>query len=503
MPSLSRSGILRTTLLAAATAALAACAGGGGVKGGAAPAGALALYAQLDQASKGYETALVQAREGNAQASQKTLDASLDQLKNAAARCGDTAGCDPQRFFSVFDRLLRLKDGSFFDGDEADSLGDAAPEGATVGNEGSPVTQALPQAQRSVTLLRGQKLSELIAMNGPVKAALEMWLTQWRPNLMDAWVNYQYLRYQMWPQYQQADLPEALLFGILAKESGGKVHAVSRSGAAGPLQFMYATGMRFGLTSDSGFDMRFDPAAAARANAEYLDEQLRAFNNNLELTLAAYNGGEGRMRRMAGDDPSVSLYDPKIYSQVSQETREYVPAVLAAAWLFLHPDSYNLRFPKVDGVPGRVVLKRAASISELTVCLGSAGGMPEGWFRTLRNLNPRLDPQVVQPAGAQLAVPRLLEPAYAARCVDGPWPILANDLHTAVLPVVPAMVSAPPAPSSRAAARARSYVVRRGDTLAGIVRKMGCSDVREVAELNDLRHHHLKVGQALKLPSCR
>jgi membrane-bound lytic murein transglycosylase D len=27
-----------------------------------------------------------------------------------------------------------------------------------------------------------------------VKAALEMWLTQWRPQLMDAWVNYQYLR---------------------------------------------------------------------------------------------------------------------------------------------------------------------------------------------------------------------------------------------------------------------------------------------------------------------
>ncbi len=153
-----------------------------------------------------------------------------------------------------------------------------------------------------MTLLHGQKLSELIAMNGPVKAALEMWLTQWRPQLMDAWVNYQYLRYQMWPAYEKADLPEAVLFGIMAKESGGKVHAVSRSGAAGPLQFMYATGMRFGLTSDDGFDLRFDPAASARANAEYINEQLRIFNNNLELTLGAYNGGEGRMRRTVGDD---------------------------------------------------------------------------------------------------------------------------------------------------------------------------------------------------------
>jgi membrane-bound lytic murein transglycosylase D len=62
---------------------------------------------------------------------------------------------------------------------------------------------SLPEAQRSVTLLHGQKLSELIAMNGPVKAALEMWLTQWRPQLMDAYVNYQYMRFEMWPQYEK------------------------------------------------------------------------------------------------------------------------------------------------------------------------------------------------------------------------------------------------------------------------------------------------------------
>jgi membrane-bound lytic murein transglycosylase D len=57
-----------------------------------------ALYAQLDQASQGYEIALQQSRAGNAQASQTTLTQSLDQLKAAAARCGSTPGCDSQRF---------------------------------------------------------------------------------------------------------------------------------------------------------------------------------------------------------------------------------------------------------------------------------------------------------------------------------------------------------------------------------------------------------------------
>ncbi len=484
----------RRACLLASFALLAACAGNGTRNP---PAAVNALYGQLDLASKGYETALQQSREGDVQASQLTLTQSLDRLKEAAAHCGNTPGCDSQRFFSVFDRLLRLKDGDF--GGDQDLDSDVAPSQAALA-AGKPGAASLPAAQRSVTLLHGQKLSELIAMNGPVKAALEMWLTQWRPQLMDAWVNYQYMRYQMWPAYQQADLPEALLFGIMAKESGGKVHAVSRSGAAGPLQFMYATGMRFGLTSDSGFDMRYDPAASARANAEYINEQLEIFNNNLELTIGAYNGGEGRMRRTVGGDTSVSFYDPRIYNQLSPETRDYVPSVLAAAWLFLHPESYNLRFPKVDGAPGKVILKKPVSLAELTVCLGSAGGMTDGWFRTLRNLNPRLDPKVTQPAGAQLQLPKPLEKAYAARCVEGPWPILAGDLHRAVVPTVQdsAPVASTPAPRAT-----RTYKVRRGDTLVSIVRKLHCSSVQEVAELNELSRHHIGVGQSLKVPVCR
>ncbi|HEV7777104.1 MAG TPA: transglycosylase SLT domain-containing protein [Luteibacter sp.] len=489
--------------LAAALATLVGCAGGATPKAATVTPQVNALYAQLDTASKGYETAIDQARRGDTAASKKTLDTSLDQLKDAAAHCGLTPGCDPQRFFSVFDRLLRLKDGSFVDGEEGDDMAEATGADSTAaGDTGkSPVIASLPQAERSVTMLRGTQLSDMVAMNGPVKAALEMWLTQWRPNLMDAYVNYEYMRYLMWPQYQKADLPEALLFGIIAKESGGKVHAVSRSGASGPLQFMYATGLRFGLSNEDGFDQRFDPALSARANAAYLDEQLAAFNNNLELTLAAYNGGEGRMRRMAQASPGVSFYDPQIYNQLSPETREYVPMVLAAAWLFMHPESYHLKFPKVDGQPGAIVLKRPASLTELTVCLGSAGGMDDGWFRTLRNLNPRVDPQLAQPTGTRLEVPKFLEKAYAASCADGPWPILANDLHTAVVPVVPASPVSAPAPAR--ANGTRTYKVKRGDTLAGIARNISCADVEDIAKLNGLNKHHLSIGQTLKLPVCR
>ncbi|QWT21133.1 transglycosylase SLT domain-containing protein [Bacillus sp. NP157] len=517
-------------------AVLAGCASGGSTRPGKASPQVNALYDRMNQASKGYESAIDQARRGDTAQAAKTRKQSLDQLKDASARCGLTPGCDPQRFAAVFDRLLRLKDGSFIEGEDADDTEQTAEVGAQPGDAaGSVVVNALPQAQRSVTLLKGQQFSDLMVMNGPVKAALEMWLTQLRPNLMDAYVNYQMMRYKMWPAYQKGDLPEALLFGIMAKESGGKVHAVSRSGASGPLQFMYATGLRFGLSSDSGFDQRFDPTMAAQANAEYINEQLGAFNNNLEMTLAAYNGGEGRMRRIAAASPGAGFYDPAIYGQMSAETRDYVPMVLAAAWLFLHPDSYHLKFPKVDGVPGSITLTRPASLSELTVCLGSVDEMPQGWFRTLRNLNPRLDPQVSQPAGTRLDVPKQLEKAYMASCADGPWPILASDLHNAVkiiAPPPPAATSAAlasgggsgggangpngPGPqysygsgggssssSSKGSSGAKSYTVRKGDTLVSIARKSSCADVEDIAKMNGLKGHALKVGQSLKVPVCR
>ncbi|MBB3228998.1 membrane-bound lytic murein transglycosylase D [Luteibacter sp. Sphag1AF] len=493
-------------------ALLAACSSGGGTRPGSGKATPQvnALYDRMNQASKGYEASIDQARRGDTPTAAKSRAVALDQLKDASARCGLTPGCDPQRFFSVFDRLLRLKDGSFIEGEDGDDMADSPESGASPGDAStSPAAgmAALPQAQRSVTMLRGHEFSDLMVMNGPVKASLELWLTQLRPNLMDAYVNYQFMRYRMWPEYKVAGLPEALLFGIMAKESGGKVHAVSRSGASGPLQFMYATGLRFGLSNTDGFDQRFDPGMAARANAQYIDEQLEVFNNNLELTLAAYNGGEGRMKRMAAANPGVSFYDPQIYNQMSAETRDYVPMVLAAAWLFLHPDSYHLKWPRVDGEPGAIVLKRPASLSELTICLGSAEGMTDGWFRTLRNLNPRLDPMIAQPVGTRLEVPKQLERVYASSCADGPWPILANDLHTAVkiiAPPPPPSSSAPtPTPAPAKSQGSRSYTVKRGDTLVSIARKVDCADVEDIARMNGLKGHQLKVGQVLKLPVCR
>lgn len=459
------------------------------------------LYQRLDAASARYTAARALQRQGDAARAERESAAALDELRGAASRCSTLPACDPQRFITAFDTLLRQGAAGPLDDDRP---GDATtPEATAEAGETSPVVAAVPELGRSVSLLKGRELSDVIALNGAVKAALEAWLTQYRPNLIAAYENYQHMRYLMAPEYHRAGLPEAILFGMMAQESGGKVHAVSRSGASGPLQFMSATGQRFGLRTVDGFDQRFDPALSARANAAYLNEQLAIFNNDLELVIGAYNGGEGAMRRrVAAAGGSPSFWDPKIYYDMSQETREYVPMVLAAAWLYLHPERYNLEFPSVPGKPGSITLARPASITELSICLGQDDVAPQGWFRTLRNLNPELDHKAQQPAGAKLAVPAHLQATYARNCTAGRWPELAAELHSAVVPSVPPSTRRATASSTRA--RSRSYTVARGDTLAAIARRTGCGSFHDIARTNALRapHYPIKPGQVLKLENC-
>ena len=479
--------ILFPCVLAAALGACAAQPSQTGAHAGA-PA---ALYARLDAGVARFQAARTTAGNGNVESARAESNAALDELKSAATQCAGTRGCDDTRFTVAFDQLLRA---GLEPVHGAAAVADT-PDATVEAGESSPVVAALPESGRSVVLLKGRQLSDLIALNDPVKVALQQWLTQYRPNLMQAYENYSYLRYRMWPEYKKAGLPEAVLFGILAKESGGKVHAVSRSGASGPLQFMYATGARFGLGVVDGFDQRFDPALSARANAAYLNEQLAIFNDSLDFVLGAYNGGEGAMQRLAARRQDAGFWDARIYFDLSPETRDYVPMVLAAAWLFMHPERYNLVFPKLDAKAVAIALKTPASINELTVCLGSDGN-PNGWFRTLRNLNPSYEPQTVIAAGTHLEVPEKVAANYEKLCTSGKWLELAGDLQGAVLPVAAAGTARP-------AARTRAYVVRKGDTLAAIAHRHACGSSSELAGLNHLKapHYELRVGQTLQLPS--
>ncbi|WP_159016051.1 transglycosylase SLT domain-containing protein [Cognatiluteimonas profundi] len=451
---------------------------------------------------------------------QNESNAALEDMEDAVAGCGKQKGCQVSTLLATYKRLLKLGADS-----EASSAGndEIDPNDPDPDHEGDVAfNAAVPQAAQAASLLDSHthRFDRMVQYNPAVQAGIRRWLTDMRGALLQSYENYEYMRQMMWPSYGRAGLPEALLFGIMAKESNGKVHATSRSGAAGPMQFMYATGKRFGLGPDAtGFDTRYDPRAAAEASASYLNERMGELNRSIELSLAAYNGGEGRALRVYQGAGGRGFWDADIYKQFPPETQDYVPMVIAAAWLFLHPKQYGLSFPNVDARPATLRLAKSATIYELAICLGNRG-VREGYMRPLRNLNPRYEADSWLPAGATLNATTQIVGLYNRYCLQGPRATLAEQLvrsdpNSAIvrtgpvtqLPTAVAMTTTvatgSPAPVT-GASKQRNYSVQRGETLVSVAQKFQC-DLRLLAGANDISgpSYYVRPGQRLRLEGCQ
>ncbi len=103
----------------------------------------------------------------------------------------------------------------------------------------------------------------------------------------------------------------ALVLAVISIESAGRIDAVSHKGASGLMQLIPATADRFGVQDTA------DPIQNIRGGVAYLDWLMKEFASDPLMVLAAYNAGEGAVRRNGGVPPYA-------------ETRAYVPKVLAA-----------------------------------------------------------------------------------------------------------------------------------------------------------------------------
>src|SRR5688572_20236842 len=480
-----------------------------------------ALDQRMQAAEARYRQGVVKI--GNADPSGKVeVDASLEDMEDVMADCVRQKGCSATTMLTAYKRLLKQN---------ADlAAGDEVPEDGAA-DDSDMLAADVPEAARAAALLSadGERFVKMVQYNPAVQAGIRRWLTDMRGPLVDSYENYQYMRQLMWPQFERAGLPEALLFGVMAKESNGRVHSTSRAGAAGPMQFMYATGVRFGIGPDgSGFDTRYDARSSAMAAAEYFNERLGTLSRSIELSLAAYNGGEGRAQRVFNTTGGRNFWDESVYNQFPAETRDYVPMVIAAAWLFLHPKEYGLTIPRVDSRPAPLRLVKPSSIYELTICLGN-GGTREGFMRALRNLNPRYQADQYLPTGTTLAATTKIAGLYGRYCTQGQRAELAHtlvmsDASTAIVrtgPVTPvqaedevfeaesAGVGSAGATAARAPVRAKpakpskpskpsTYTVKRGETLTAIAQKFQC-DTGDPAKANKLKapRFAIKPGQKL------
>lgn len=105
------------------------------------------------------------------------------------------------------------------------------------------------------------------------------------------------------------DVPTSLLIAVIDVESAFNADAVSRVGAMGLMQLMPGTCKRFGV--EEPFNPRDNIEGGAKYLKFLLDQWSLRFSNErrLELSLAAYNAGEGAVRYYGGIPPYRETMD--------------------------------------------------------------------------------------------------------------------------------------------------------------------------------------------------
>src|SRR5687767_14629517 len=318
-------------------------------------------------------------------------------------------------------------------------------------------------------------------------------------------------------------------------ESAWKVRAVSWASASGLWQFIPSTGRRYGLRQNAYIDERNSIEQATRASAKYLKFLASRYNGNWELAMAAYNTGEGNIDRAISRAGSANFW--MIYPYIAQETRNYVPNILAVILIAKNPEKYGFKGVKPDP-PMAYDVVRVPTATSLQL-VADATDTSVDHIRSLnpelkRDVTPRGDTYDVRiPAGRAKQFAALLhrispDRRETARVISvAPGEELQNvanrtgisvaqlqamnsgvDLKSTTKLVVPNssvkltrwVRAASPSAETAAAPSLNKVRARKGDTIASIAAARNL-DANDVARLNGIPvDTELRAGQEVKLP---
>ena len=320
-------------------------------------------------------------------------------------------------------------------------------------------------------------------------------------------------------------------------ESAWKPSALSSAAASGLWQFIPGTGSRFGLQRTAHVDERNSFDEATRASARYLKFLANRYGGNWELAMAAYNCGEGNVDRAIRRAGVSNFW--LAYPYLPQETRNYVPNILATILIANNPNQYGfghirpapaLNYDRIR-VPASTNLTLLAQASDTTV-------------QYLRYLNPHLRtnstppvPYIVNvPAGKANDVVALFRRIPASKVnntnlanssAGETWQNISNRTGVSVAELMAAnpgmntpagKVFVPVSgnkvntisysrptnqPAVTAASNVKVVKAKAGDTVAKVAERYGANPT-EVAKYNGLLPNSvLPAGREIKLPATK
>jgi membrane-bound lytic murein transglycosylase D len=183
--------------------------------------------------------------------------------------------------------------------------------------------------------------------------------------------------------FAEVGVPQDLIYLAMA-ESGFQPLAVSRAGARGMWQFMAGRGSEYGLERNWWVDDRQDPVKSTRAAAEHLKDLYRQFGD-WYLAMAAYNTGPGNIQHAVERTGYADFWELYKRGVLPQETRNYVPIIVAVTIMAKNPWQYGLQnvVPEKPVPTDSITIDYPVDLRLVAECLDTSAD-------TLQQLNPSL-----------------------------------------------------------------------------------------------------------------
>lgn len=268
-------------------------------------------------------------------------------------------------------------------------------------------------------------------------------------------------------EIDRRQLPQELAL-VPIVESTFNPNAYSREHAVGLWQFVGATGRSFGLQQDWWYDARRDPQASTIAALDYLELLYAQFDEDWILALAAYNTGDGNLRRALRKSGQSAASVDFWSLPLAPETHSHIAKILALAKLIADNKTYGIELPIIANAPALSPVHIGAQID-----IAQAAKLAQIDYAELRALNPGYLQWATHPDHPQ----SLLLPAENAAALRAGLATMDRmELVTW-----------------------DRYQIKAGDTLGGIARKLG-TRVDILQTVNQLRGSQIIAGRSLLIP---